>query len=158
RYLELQIAQLERAEAAEAAARRQSEVRSAVGQLVTWLLLVVAYALVLGVASQDRVLSALLDPAQLARSAELARSSTEQAVELVPDPLRGLAISAVSTGALLVLRGASFSVRSDIGGALFVGVAIVSLVGLSAAAYTGILGLLAALPGFVAATLVVHEL
>jgi hypothetical protein len=158
RYLDLQIAQLERAAAAEVEAHRQSEVRAAVGQLVTRLVLVAGYALVLGLASRGRVLSALLDPGQLAQNAELARSSTEQAIELVPDALRGLAISAVSALALLVLRGASFSVRADIGGAVFVGIAIVSLVGLSAAAYSGVLGLLFALPGYLAAALVVQEL
>lgn len=158
RYLDLQIAQLERAAAAEVEARRQGQVRAAVGQLVTRLVLVAGYALVLGLASRGRVLSALLDPGQLVQNAELARSSTEQAIEFVPDALRGLAISAVSALALLVLRGASFSVRADIGGALFVGVAIVSLVGLSAAAYSGVLGLLFAVPGYLAAALVVQEL
>ena len=157
-YLELQIAQLERGAAAEVAAKVRAEVRSALGMHVTRMILLAVYTLVLGLASSDLVVSALFNPAELVRNAVAASVYTGQAVTFVPDALRGIAISALGAGALLVLRSASFRVRSDVGGALFVGAAIVSLVGLSAAAYSGVLGFFAALPGFVAATFVVYEL
>src|SRR5205823_1018208 len=147
RYLELQVAQLERGAAAEVEAKVRGEVRSIVGQLVTRLLLLAVYALVLGTVSSDLVASALFDPKQLARNAVLAGAYTGQAVGFLPEALRGIVISSLGAGALLVLRSASFRVRSDIGGALFVGAAIVSLVGLSAAAYSGPVGFFAALPG-----------
>jgi hypothetical protein len=158
RYLQLQIARLERSSAAEVQAKQRSEVRSTVGQLVVWLLLLAVYSLVLGLASSSLVVLSLANPAELARNAALVSAYAGQAVQFLPEALRGIAVSALSAGALLVFRAASFSVRSDIGGALFVGVAIVSLVGFSAAAYSGIVGFMAALPGFVAATFVVYEL
>jgi hypothetical protein len=158
RYLQLQNAELERAAAAEVENRRRAAVRSEVGQLVTWLLLLTGYSLVLGVASRGLVLSALLNPQSIADNAVAARAYTDLAIGWVPEAFRGLVISALGAGALLVFRTTSFSVRSDLGGALFVGVATLSLLGLSAAAYSGPVGLMMAVPGFVAAALIVNEL
>src|ERR1700730_9538576 len=75
RYLELRIAQLERDAAGQVVAAQQSAVRSRVGRLITWLLLVVASALAMCLASRDLVLSALVDPGQLAGSATAVSAS-----------------------------------------------------------------------------------
>src|SRR5438093_8846452 len=127
RYLELQIAQLERASVADADANRRSEVRSTVGQLVTWLLLLVIYALILGLTSRAFVIAALLNPSEFGHNLAAVGAYAGQSAAVVPEAFRGLAISAISAGALLVFRSASFSIKSDLGGALFVGVAILSL-------------------------------
>lgn len=158
RYLELQNAALERSEAEQVEGKRRTAMRSAVGQLVTWLLLLAGYSLVLGVISQAFVLSALLNPHAFVDRAVAARDYTNTTIGWVPEAFRGLAVSALSAGALLLFRTASFSVRADLGGALFVGVAVLSLLGLSAAANSGLIGVMVALPGFVAAALIVNEL
>ena len=95
RYLELQIAQLERASVADADANRRSEVRSTVGQLVTWLLLLVIYALILGLTSRAFVIAALLNPSELGHNLAAVGAYAGQSAAVVPEAFRGLAISAM---------------------------------------------------------------
>jgi hypothetical protein len=152
------VAELEQAVRAESENKRQSATRIAVGQMVTWLLLFVGYALALGLISASVLNAALLDPGQLANRLRTVLTYAGETGGAVPDPIRGIVVSMASALALLIFRSASFNVRSDIGGALFVGLTVVSLAALSSAAYSGTLGLLVALPGFVAAVVIVHEL
>lgn len=157
RFLELQIAELEdRRRAADASASRQA-VRAAVGQKITHLALLLGYAVGLGIVSWSLVLGALVDPQGIAEHVQRVGATSRLVLAVVPDALRGLVISTLTTLLLLVVRGASFSLRMDAGGALFVGGAVLSLVGISAAAYAGPLAVAAAAVGFVAAVLVVHE-
>lgn len=157
RFLELQIADLEDRRRAAEAARRAEAVRAAVGGTITHLVLVLAYAAGLGVVTWSLILAALLEPRSLSEHVHRAAAIGGEAVAAVPDALRGLAISTLTTLVLLVVRGASFSLRMDLGGALFVGGAVLALVGVSAAAYAGPLGVAAAVVGYVAAVVVVHE-
>jgi hypothetical protein len=156
-YLEYQIREAKgRAAAAEAAKRREA-VRAEMGQMALFLVLLVGYGLLLGVASQSQVLGALLDPESFARDVEDVTAGGSAAAAAVPGALQGVLISSITAFALFVFRGTSTSVRSDLGGVLFVGGVVVSLVGISAAALTGMLGMLMAVPGFVVAeVLVVH--
>jgi hypothetical protein len=158
RYLELRVAELEQAAVDQSENERRSATRSAVGQMITWLLLFVGYALTVGLVSASVLNAALLDPGQLANRVRAVLRYAGEAAGAVPDPIRGIVVSMISAIALLIFRSASFNVRSDIGGALFVGLTVFSLAGLSGAASSGTLGLLVALPGFVAAIVIVHEL
>src|ERR1700730_6210701 len=158
RYLELRVAELEQAAAAELESKRQSATRTAVGQMITWLLLFVAYSVALGLASASILNETLYNPALLTDRLRTVLRYAGETSGAVPDPIRGILLAAPSALALLIFRSASFNVPSDIGGALFVGLTVVSLVGLSSAALSGALGLLVALPGVVAAIAVVYEL
>lgn len=157
RYLELQIADLEDRRRAAEAARQAAAVRAQVGGTITHLVLVLAYAVGLGVVTWSLILAALLDPRALSEHVHRAVAIGGLALAAVPDALRGLVISTLTTLVLLVVRGASFSIRMDLGGALFVGTAVLALVGVSAAAFAGPLGVTAAVVGYAAALLVVHE-
>ncbi len=157
RYLERRIAADEREEQRLAESRRREAIQTEVGQKVTWLLLLVGYALLLGVVSRPVLISALLDPGELVRRLAEAGTGLGVVTGAVPEALRGFLYSAVGTLALLLFRAASFNVRSDIGGALFIGFVAVALLGLSASASSGLVGALAALPGFAAAALVIYE-
>lgn len=157
-YLELQIREAQDRAVAAEAAKRKDEVRADVGRMVLFLFLLVGYGLVLGVASRTQVVSALLDPETLAHDVQMVAAGGSAAVAAVPGALQGVLIAAITTFALLMFRGTSTSVRSDAGGVVFVGGAILSLVGISAAAFTGTFGLLMALPGLVAAVVLVGEL
>lgn len=158
RYLQLRVAELERAAEADLEGERRSAIRGAVGQMVAWLLLFVGYAIALGLASASVLNEALANPGLLVdRLRTVLRIAGETSVA-VPDPIRGVLLSATSALILLIFRSASFNLRSDIGGALFMGLLVVSLAGLSSAAASGILGVLVALPGFVAAIAIGYEL
>jgi hypothetical protein len=157
-YLEIQIREAQERAAAAQAARRAEAVRGEVGRKVLALFLLVIYGLSLGLASRTQVVNALLDPASLERAAQAFGAGSSAAVSAVPGALQGLLISALTTLALFMFRGTSTSLRSDLGGALFVGAVVVSLVGISAAAFTGTFGVLVALPGLVAAVVLVGEL
>jgi hypothetical protein len=157
-YLELQVRELQdRAEAARAA-RHRDEIRAEVGRMVLFLVLLAAYSLVLGTASRVLVISTLVDPDAIAHAVQTVATGGSEAIAAVPDALQGVLISAITAVALLMFHGTSTSLRSDLGGLLFVGAAILSLIGISAAAFTGIFGLLVALPGFVAVALMVGQL
>lgn len=157
RYLELRVAELEQAAAEEVDSKRSRAARTAVGQMITWLLLFVGYALVLGLLSASILNQALLQPEELGHRLRAVQQYAGATGGAVPEPLRGLALAATSAFALFIFRSASFNVRSDVGGALFVGLTVLSLAGLASAASSGVLGFLVALPGFVAATIIVYE-
>lgn len=157
RFLELQIADLEDRRRAAEAARSRELVRAAVGQKITHLALLLAYAVGLAVVSWSLILRDLFDPQGLAAHVQDVATTGRLAIATVPDALRGLAISTLTTLVLLVVRGATFSLRMDVGGALFVGGAVLSLIGISAAAHLGLFGMAAALVGYGAALLVVQE-
>lgn len=156
-YLDLRIQELENQAQQELANRHRGEVRSDVGRMVSWLLLLVGYATILGFASQTILLGSMLDPKALARNAAAVLTGIGKANSFVPEPLRGLLLSAISTVVLLTLRTASYSVRADIGGALYVGVTVLALLAFSAAVSAGLWSALVALPGLVAVGFLIHE-
>ncbi|MDQ6772259.1 MAG: hypothetical protein M3024_04615 [Candidatus Dormibacteraeota bacterium] len=157
-FLVLQIRELQdRAEAARRA-RQRDVVRAQVGRLTSFLVLLAAYGLLLGVASRVLVLSAMVDPASLANAAGGVAQVGSSAVASIPGALQGTLISALTAFALFVFGGTSSNIRSDLGGLVFVGVTMLSLLGIAAAAFTGTFGILLALPGLVAAIVIVGEL
>lgn len=157
-YLEYQIREAEDRAAAAEAAKRRDAVRGEVGQMAFFLMLLVGYGLLLGVGSQTQVLGALLDPESLARDVQDVAAGGSAAIAAVPGALQGVLISSLTAFALLVFRGTSTSARTDLGGVLFVGGVVLSLVGISAAALTGTFGMLLALSGFVVAGVLVIRL
>lgn len=157
-YLELQIREAEQRAVAAQAAKRAEAVRAEVGRYVAALLLLVGYGLALGLASKAQVVNALLDPAAVGRTAQSLVAGGSAAVSAVPGALQGVLISALTALALFMFRGTSTSLRSDIGGVLFVGAVVLSLVGIATAAFTGTFGVLLALPGLIGAVLLVGEL
>jgi hypothetical protein len=157
-YLEIQIREAQERAAAAQVAKRAAAVRAEVGRKILMLVLLVGYGLALGLASGTQVVNALLDPESLERTAQSAAAGGTAAVSAVPGALQGVLISALTTLALFLFRGTSTSLRSDLGGVLFVGAVVLSTVGLAAAAFTGTFGVLMAVPGLVAAVVVVAEL
>jgi hypothetical protein len=157
RYLERRTRAVVREEEQYAQSRRRAAIQAEVGQMVTYLLLLAGYALVLGIVSRPLLIAALLNPGDLARNLAEASATLGTFTNAVPEALRGFLLSAVGALGLLVFRGASFNVRSDVGGAGFIGFVVLALAGLSTAASAGLLGTFAALPGFAAAGVVVYE-
>jgi DNA invertase Pin-like site-specific DNA recombinase len=157
RYLEKRLRAAEREEEQYAKGRRRAEIQSEVGQMVTYLLLLAGYALLLGIASRPLLIEALLNPGDLARRLADSSNALASVTNAVPEALRGLVLSAVGALGLFVFRAASFNIRADIGGVLFIGVVVLALGGLSAAASAGLVGALAALPGFAASGVLVYE-
>ena len=125
--------------------------------MVTWLLLLAGYALILGAVNSNVLFGSITNPKELADRTTAALEVIRQVTAYLPDPLRGLMLSAFSTVVLLVLRTASFSARADLGGALYFGVTVLALLALSAAASAGAIGALAALPGVIAVGFVMYE-
>jgi hypothetical protein len=158
RFLELQVRDLESRQAAEAEARRRDEVKAEVGQMITYLVLLLAYGLVLGLVSQSRIVQALMDPQKVSQVFQTTGTAGTEILNAVPDPLRGLFISTLTTVVLLFVRGGSNSVRADLGGALFMGGVVLSLVGVAGAAVLGTAGALAAVAGLAAAAVIVYQL
>lgn len=157
RYLELRLPQLERQSQEEAARRKREQVRSEVGRMVTWLLLLAGYALILGAVNSEVLVGSITHPQELADRTTAALEAIRQVTAYLPEPLRGLMLSAASTVVLLVLRRASFSARADLGGAIYIGVTALALLALSAAASAGVIGALEALPGVIAVAFVTYE-
>jgi hypothetical protein len=124
---------------------------------VAWLLLLGGYAAVLGTASQSLLVGSLLNPQELAQKSNAVLNGVGQATSAFPEPLRGLLLSGISTVVLLVLRTASYSIRADIGGALYVGVTVLALLAFSAAASAGSLSTLVAFPGLLAVGFLIYE-
>ena len=156
--LELQIREAQdRATAAEAAKRRDA-MRAALGRLAFLLVLLFGYGLLLGLGSQTQVLGALLDPQSLARDMQEVVTGEHAAAAALTDAVQGALISAFTAFAVFVLRGTSTSVRADLGGVLFVGAVALSLVGISAAALTGMMGMVLAFVGFLVAGFLVIRL
>jgi hypothetical protein len=157
RYLELRVQELEDQARQELANHRRGKIRSDVGRMVTWLLLLGGYAAILGTASQSLLIGSILNPQELAQKSTAVLSGVGQATSAFPEPLRGLLLSGISTLVLLVLRTASYSVRADIGGALYVGVTVLALLAFSAAASAGPISTLVAFPGLLAVGFLIYE-
>jgi hypothetical protein len=157
RYLELRVKELEDQARQDAAGQQRGVIRSDVGRMVTWLLLVAGYAAILGTASQSRLVGSLTHPQELSQNAMAVVNGLGQATSSVPDALRGLALSGISTIVLLVLRTASYSVRADVGGSLYVGVSMVALLAFSAAVSAGWISALVGFPGLLAVGFLVYE-
>jgi hypothetical protein len=159
RYLELRIQEMESQARAQERQMQRDSIRSEVGQMVTRLLLLAAYAVTLGLLGKAALMRAVLfDPQALADKVGHAATAAGQYLNLMPDALRGPLYTAGTAIALLMLRSTSFSARSNIGGAISSAVVVLSLAGLSAAASTGLVGSLAALVGFAASLLIMYKL
>jgi hypothetical protein len=157
RYLELRVQELEDQARQELANNQRGKIRADVGRMVAWLLLLGGYAGVLGTASQSLLVGSLLNPQELAQKSNAVLNGVGQATSAFPEPLRGLLLSGISTVVLLVLRTASYSIRADIGGALYVGVTVLALLAFSAAASAGPISTLVAFPGLLAVGFLIYE-
>ena len=157
RYLELRVQELEDQARQELVNNQRGKIRADVGRMVAWLLLLGGYAAVLGTASQSLLVGSLLNPQELAQKSNAVLNGVGQATSAFPEPLRGLLLSGISTVVLLVLRTASYSIRADIGGALYVGVTVLALLAFSAAASAGPISTLVAFPGLLAVGFLIYE-
>jgi hypothetical protein len=157
RYLELRVQELEDQARQELANNQRGKIRADVGRMVAWLLLLAGYAAILGTASQSLLIGSITHPQELAQKSTALLSGVGQATSAFPEPLRGLLLSGISTVVLLVLRTASYSVRADVGGALYVGVTVLALLAFSAAASAGPLSTLVAFPGLLAVGFLIYE-
>jgi hypothetical protein len=104
-----------------------------------------------------QLLATLVNPAELGRLLQEAALRLNDVIGLIPDALRSTVIGAVTGLALLSFNSASSRARLDLGGTLFVGVVVVSILGFASAANTGVIGALAFLVGVAASLYVVLE-
>jgi len=160
-FLDLSIERLEADNRATAEQRRREAIKGEVGKVVGQLLILGPYAVAVGIVSQAVFNAALLDPDLLLRRLrDLVSGSTAvtgAVTGAIPDALRGIVFSAISSLVLLVFRGTSIGLRAELGGALFMGLVTLSIYGLTAGFGTGIIGSLVALPGLVLAVVVTAE-
>lgn len=161
RFLDLSIDRMEADLEAAADQARRREMQTEVGGLLGQLLFLVTYAVVVGAVSQAVLNAALLDPALLSRrlSDLLTGSSqlTGAVTNAIPDALRGIVFSTLSSLLLLLFRGTSLGLRAELGGVLFMGFVALAAYGLCAGFGTGVAGALIALPGLVLAGVLMHE-
>jgi len=160
-FLDLSIERLEADNRAGAEQRRRAAIQADVGKVVAQLFVLGPYAVAVGVVSQAVLNAALLDPELLLRRLrDLVSGSNAVSGAVtgaIPDVLRGVVFSAVSSLVLLVFRGTSIGLRAELGGVLFMGVVTLAVYGLSAGFGTGMIGSLVALPGLVLAVVVTFE-
>ena len=160
-FLDLSIERLEADNRASTEQRRREAIQAEVGKVVGQLLVLGPYAVVVAIVSQAVLNAALLDPELLLRRLrDLVSGSTAVTGALtgaIPDALRGVVFTAISSLVLLVFRGTSIGLRAELGGTLFMGLVTLAIYGLTAGFGTGIIGSLVALPGLVLAVLLTFE-
>lgn len=160
-FLDLSIQRLEADNRASEEQQRRAAIQADVGKVVAQLLVLGPYAIAVGFVSQAVLNAALLDPDLLVRRLrDIASGSTAVSGAVsgaIPDALRGVVFSAISSLVLLVFRGTSIGLRAELGGVLFMGLVTLSIYGLSAGLGTGVIGSLVALPGVVLAVVVTVE-
>lgn len=161
RFLELSIERLEADRSAATEQGRREEIRDEVGKVIGQLLVLGPYAVAVGILSQAVLNAALLDPGLLVqRLRDFVSGSTAMSgavTSAIPDALRGVVFSALTSLLLVIFRGTSIGLRAELGGALFMGFVTVSIYGLTAGFGTGIVGGLIAIPGLVLAAVVTYE-
>ena len=114
-YLELEIRRLRADEAARERAEQQRRLTSEVGQMVSWALLLAAYALLVAILAQRTLLNALLVPSELPG---LVASQVERSFggfETLPSELRGIVVPLTVSLLLLVYRSTPFGARLSAG-------------------------------------------
>jgi len=160
-FLDLSIERLEADNRASVEQQRRAAIQADVGKVVAQLLVLGPYAVAVGFVSQAVLNAALLDPDLLVRRLrDIVGGSTAVSGAVsgaIPDALRGIVFSALSSLVLLVFRGTSIGLRAELGGVLFMGLVTISIYGLSAGLGTGAIGSLVALPGLVLAAVVTVE-
>jgi hypothetical protein len=160
-FLDLSIERLKADNRASDEQRRKATTQTEVGKVVAQLLVLGPYAVAVGIVSQAVLNAALLDPDLLLRRLRDLVSGTNAVsgavTGAIPDALRGIVFSAISSLVLLVFRGTSTGLRAELGGALFMGLVTLSVYGLAAGFGTGIIGSLVALPGIVLAVVLTFE-
>lgn len=160
-FLDLSIERLEADNRASAERGRREAIQAEVGKVVAQLLVLGPYAVAVGIVSQAVLHDALLDPDLLLRRLQdlvTGSNAVNSAVRnAIPDALRGIVFSAISSLIVLVFRGTSVGLRAELGGILFMGVVTICVFGLTASFGTGIIGTLVALPGLVLAVVVTFE-
>jgi hypothetical protein len=160
-FLDLSIERLEADHRAGEEKGRREAIKAEVGKVVAQLLVLGPYAVAVGIVSQAVLHDALLDPDLLVRRLRdfvTGSNAVNSAVTgAIPDALKGIVFSAVSSLVLLVFRGTSIGLRAELGGVLFMGFVTLSIYGLTAGFGTGVVGSLIALPGLVLAVVVTFE-
>ena len=160
-FLDLSIERMEGERRAAADQRRRAAIQSEVGGVLAQLLLLAPYAAAVAIVSQAVLNAALLDPDLLVRRLrDLVSGSTALSGAVnraIPDALRGVVFSTISSLLLLAFRGTSIGLRAELGGTLFMGLVTLSVYGLSAGFGTGLVGALVAIPGLALAAVLIHE-
>jgi hypothetical protein len=157
RFLEHRLRALEDEERERADRARRAAVQRTLVEMGTWLALIAAYSVLVALVSSATLIAALVDPSAIGhRLSDMNHGYTTYS-ETIPDDVRKLIYSALIGSSLLVLRVASLKSRSAAGGVIFIGVAVLSLVGFSAAFASGPVGVLAALPGFAGVLILIRR-
>jgi hypothetical protein len=157
RYLERQNVLLAAAEVQrfDQAGRRDAGDR--VAHSVTYLLLLAGYSAVIALLSSQALIAALLLPSSLVVQVQDVGKRTTDLANSIPDLLQKLFVPLAASAALVLFRAVSSRRLAVLGGIGFGVLLSIALVGLASAAVTSISGLLAAVPGFVAATAILCE-
>ena len=156
-YLERATSALEVEQQERAKRERHDAVQKRVVELGTWLALLLGYSILVGYLSSSVLVSSLIDPAAIGDRGAAFGDFLKAYSRTIPDDLRGIIVSLLSAQAVIVLRVVSLRSRSALGGILFVGFATLSLLGLAAASIGGTVGILIAVPGFIAVFAVIYE-
>src|SRR3989442_1157801 len=156
-YLERASRALERDEKERTRRADGAAIQKRIVGLSTWLALLLGYSAVVGYLSSATLLSSLVDPAAIGRRIGALNDVSRSYKAVLPDEVRSIILTLVSASTVIALRVASLRARSALGGALFIGIATLALLGLAAAFTTGTGGALVAVPGFFAVFFVVYE-
>ena len=156
-YLVLATEALKRDENERAEKAIKDATQKRIVELCTWLALLLGYSILVGFVSSSTLVSSLVDPAAVGRRIAGLGELPRRYQATVPDDVRSIIFTLVSAAVVILLRVASLSARSALGGTLFLGIATLSLLGLAAAMTTGTGGLLVAAPGLVAVFIVIYQ-
>src|SRR5207244_7380869 len=156
-YLGRATSALERDEQERANRDRHDAIQRRVVELGTWLALLVGYSILVGFLSSSALVASLIDPAAIGDRGAAFGNFLKAYGETIPGDLRGIIVSLLSAQAVIVLRVVSLRSRSALGGIFFVGFAALSLLGLAAASTSSTVGLLIAVPGFIAVFAIIYE-
>ena len=156
-YLERASSALERDEQERARRDRHDAIQRRVVELGTWLVLLVGYSILVGFLSSSVLVASLIDPAAIGDRGAAFGNFLKAYGDTIPGDLRGIIVSLLSAQVVIVLRVVSLRSRSALGGIFFVGFAALSLLGLAAASTSGTVGLLIAVPGFIAVFAIIYE-
>jgi hypothetical protein len=155
-YLELRIDEMRQSAADRVKSGERDKLKTQTGQMFTRVAVLTLYGLVLGLAFQPLLVGALLDPKTVGSRVQSARTSLT-VISFVPPEYRATVIALLTALVLFIFRSTPLGVRHTAGGVLSAGAVALTLLGLSAAATSGGLGIAAALVGLVAAVVILFE-
>jgi hypothetical protein len=156
-YLRQQNKALEAAERERLERERRATRGRQVAQTVTYLVLLTAYAMAAAALTSERLVGELLLPSTIVGNVEEIGHRADAFVKAVPELAQTLITPVIASGTLLLFRSTSRKARAGLGGIAFGVVMAVALLGLATSASSGVAGMLAALPGAIAALVITCE-